>query len=47
MVTSSPQMLSVPLSSTYLMQETVKDCNINFANFVGMKVHNKYLYFKF
>lgn len=39
MVTSDLQMLSVPLSSTYLMLESIKDCNINFANFVGMKVY--------
>ncbi|KAF3424089.1 hypothetical protein E2986_09780 [Frieseomelitta varia] len=43
MVTSSPQMLSVSLSSTYLMQETMKDCNINFANFVGMKEYINFL----
>lgn len=39
MVTSDPQMLSVSLSSTYQMLESVKDTNINFANFVGMKVY--------
>ncbi|XP_033297507.1 queuine tRNA-ribosyltransferase accessory subunit 2 isoform X1 [Bombus bifarius] len=37
MVTSDPQMLSVSLSSTYLMLESMKDNNVNFANFVGMK----------
>ncbi|XP_006621922.1 queuine tRNA-ribosyltransferase accessory subunit 2 isoform X2 [Apis dorsata] len=37
MVTSDLQMLSVSLTSTYSMLESVKDSNINFANFVGMK----------
>lgn len=39
MVTSDLQMLSVSLTSTYSMLESVKDSNINFANFVGMKVY--------
>lgn len=39
MVTSDPQVLSVPLTSTYQMLESVKDSNINFAHFVGMKVY--------
>lgn len=37
MVTSNPQMLSVPLSSTFSMFESVKCTNTNFANFVSMK----------
>lgn len=37
MITSEPQMLSVSLSSTYLMLESMKHNNVNFANFVGMK----------
>lgn len=46
MVTSDPQMLSVSLPSTYLMLESMKDNNVNFANFVGMKVHTVIIHFQ-
>lgn len=38
MVTTDPQLLSVSLTSTVSMLESIKDCNVNFAEFVGMKV---------
>ncbi|XP_014471793.1 PREDICTED: queuine tRNA-ribosyltransferase subunit QTRTD1 homolog isoform X3 [Dinoponera quadriceps] len=37
MVTSEQQLLSVSLSSTILMADSIKELNISFADFVGMK----------
>ncbi|XP_076170159.1 queuine tRNA-ribosyltransferase accessory subunit 2 [Ptiloglossa arizonensis] len=42
-VTSNPHLLSVPLASTMLMFESIKDTNINLANFVGMKEYINFL----
>ncbi|CAK9797919.1 Queuine tRNA-ribosyltransferase accessory subunit 2 [Anthophora quadrimaculata] len=43
MVTTDPQVLSVSLSSTLSMVESVQYSNSNFANFVGMKEYINFL----
>ncbi|XP_076760790.1 queuine tRNA-ribosyltransferase accessory subunit 2 [Xylocopa sonorina] len=43
MVTSIPQMLSVSLTSTVSMFESIKDTSTDFATFVGMKEHINFL----
>ncbi|KOC64082.1 Queuine tRNA-ribosyltransferase subunit QTRTD1 like protein [Habropoda laboriosa] len=43
MVTSNPQLLSISLSSTFSMIESVRDTNINFADFVSMKEYINFL----
>ncbi|CAL7935665.1 unnamed protein product [Xylocopa violacea] len=43
MVTSIPQMLSVSLTSTVSMFESIKDTSTNFATFVGLKEYINFL----
>ncbi|XP_034195462.1 queuine tRNA-ribosyltransferase accessory subunit 2 isoform X3 [Osmia lignaria lignaria] len=43
MVTKDPQLLSVSLTSTVSMLESIKDCNVNFSEFVGMKEYLNFL----
>ncbi|XP_003705632.2 queuine tRNA-ribosyltransferase accessory subunit 2 isoform X1 [Megachile rotundata] len=45
MITTDPQLLSVSLTSTLSMLESIKYCNVNFAEFVGMKEYLNFLTF--